>query len=179
VRPRTADEIADEIRSAFPAIRPPMSEPLNNSMQGSEPLSIATEFQDKDDWTKLDAKWIDEAPDGWASALNFLSHEAVCFYLPAYLIADLHGRLERAEPSFQLTYGFDDLTRDQRIRPREDRTWTDYAKDRWARLTCPQVIAVVHYLEWRVANDPLQLEGAISEALDTYWRKRAASLESR
>jgi hypothetical protein len=174
---RTADEIADEIRSAFPAIRLPLSEPLNNSTQGSEPLSVVTEFHDKDDWTKLDA--IDEAPDGWASALNFLSHEAVCFYLPAYLIADLHGRLERAEPSFQLTHGFDDLTRDQRFQPHEEQTWTDYAKDRWARLTGPQVRAVVHYLEWRVANDRLQLEGAVSQALENYWYERATTLGSR
>jgi len=176
--PLAAGQIVEEIRAAFPAIRPPLSEPLNNSSQGSEPLSIVTDFHDKDDWTRLDAKWIDEAPDGWASALNFLSHEAICFYLPAYLIADLHGRLERAEPSFQLTYGFDDLTRDQRIRPQEDRTWTDYAKDRWARLTSCQVEAVVHYLEWRVANDPMRLESAVSEALDSYWRGRVASLEA-
>ena len=175
--PLTAEHIVAEIRAAFPAIRPPLSEPLNNSSQGSEPLSIVTDFHDKDDWTRLDATWIDEAPDGWASALNFLSHEAVCFYLPAYLVADLHGRLERAEPSFQLTHGFDDLTRDERFQ--DGRTWTDYAKDRWARLTGPQVTAVVHYLEWRAANDPLRLESAVSEALDYYWRERAASLEHR
>lgn len=174
----TADEIADEVRAVFPALRSHRFEPLANSTRGEEPQSIVTEFRDKDDWTKLDAEWIDEAPDGWATALSFLSNEAICFYLPAYIIADLYGRLERVEPTFALIHGFDISSRDTCIGPDVDQSWTDYTKARWALLTRPQSVAVVHYLEWRVAKDRLGIETGIAEALETYWYDRAASAKA-
>jgi hypothetical protein len=61
----TADDITKEVRAAFPPIRPHIFAPLANGTRGEEPLAVVAEFSDKDDWTQLDAKWIDEAPDGW------------------------------------------------------------------------------------------------------------------
>ena len=167
-------EIEDEVFAAFPAKRTAPFDPLVNSEQGDEPVLTAVAFADKEDWTVLDWKWLDEAADGWASALSFLSHEAVCFYIPAYLVADLHGALERVDPTFCLTLGFDDLGRGSRIWPRRPITWTEYSTQRWSHLTRAQARAVVHYLEWRASGDDFGNEQQIAEALASFWYERAA-----
>ncbi|MFL6735318.1 MAG: hypothetical protein ACJ8EY_11580, partial [Sphingomicrobium sp.] len=79
-----AEKVVSEITAAFPARRPAPFEPMVNSINGDEPALTAAAFADKDDWTNLDWKWLDEAADGWASAMSFLSDEAACFYIPAY-----------------------------------------------------------------------------------------------
>ena len=57
------------------------------------------------DWQSLSPQFIDGSPDGLASALCFFSHAAFQFYLPAYLIADADGLLERVDPVYFLTHG--------------------------------------------------------------------------
>ena len=146
-----------------------------NSDQGEEPLLTAEFFSDKSDWTSLDPTWLDRVPDGFGSALSFLSDEAICFYIPAYLSEDLKGNLKRVEPTFYLTHGFDSLSRDRRISPRRPETWTDYGKRRWSRLTMEQTSAVVHYLEWRLETDGIDLAYDASEALSAFWYDRASA----
>ena len=168
-----AADVLTEIKAVFPARRAARFDPMVNSAQGEEPRLTAEAFADKDDWTQLDHKWLDEAPEGWATALNFLSDEAICFYIPAFIAADLRGELERAEPAFHLTHGFDNFSRDQRIRPRSPETWTDYGKQRWSHLTSDQARAIIHYLEWRIEKDGLDIAYSESESLSTFWYARA------
>ena len=163
-----------EIEAAFPTYRAARFEPMVNSVQGDEPMLTESAFSDKDDWTSLDSKWLDEAPDGWATALSFLSNEAICFYIPAYMVADLRGQLERVEPAFHLTHGFDDFSRDNRIWPGHAETWTDYGRERWSHLTATQAQAVVHYLEWRIERDGLDLAYTSQQALSAFWYDRAS-----
>jgi hypothetical protein len=165
-----AAAILDELRDASPAERTVRFSSLVNSRQGDEPLGVERDFADKDNWTKLQPEWLDTVP-----ALSFLSNEAICFYIPAYLAADLAGRLRLADPAFALVHGFDDMSREQRIWRRSEETWSDYARARWSGLTQEQVLAVVHYLEWRVTRDGVDLEHGIVEALKAYWYARAAS----
>jgi hypothetical protein len=66
------------------------------------------------------------------------------------------------------------MSRDQRIRPREDKTWTDFARARWDGLSRKQAAAVACYLEWRVDKDGLDVSHNIAEALTAYWYARAA-----
>ena len=127
-------------------------------------------FADKDDWTILDWKWLDEAADGWASALSFLSDKAACFYIPAYMVADMNDALERVDPTFPLTLGFDDFSRGSPISPHRPETWTEYSATRWSHLTKAQAQAVVHYLEWRLSLDDLGIE----QALRSFWHGRVA-----
>ncbi|MBX7539443.1 DUF6714 family protein [Qipengyuania sphaerica] len=171
---RTTEALIAEIYAAFPAKRPHVFDPLVNSTQGEEPYETAEAFADKEDWTALEGQWVDQAANGWASALSFLSDEAVCFYLPAWLVADLRGQLMTSDPTFQLTHGFTVGTQEARIWPRKEATWTEYTKRRWASLTQAQVLAVVHYLEWRREQDVDDLDHGIEEALAFYWYKRAA-----
>jgi hypothetical protein len=172
--PAAADVLV-EIEAVFPALRAARFDPMANSAQGEEPRLTAEAFSDKDDWTRLASKWLDEAPEGWATALSFLSDEAACFYIPAFIAADLRGELTRAEPAFHLTHGFDNFSRDQPIRPGAPETWTDYGKQRWSHLTSEQACAIVSYLEWRIAKDGMDIAYAESEALSAFWYNRAAA----
>ena len=177
MKPAAADILA-EIEAAFPARRATRFDPMVNSVEGEEPLLTAEAFFDKDDWTRLDPKWLDEAPQGWATALSFLSDKAICFYIPAFIAADIRGELQRTEPTFHLTHGFDNFSRNQRIRPRASATWTDYAKQRWSYLASEQARAIVHYLEWRTEKDGLGIAYSASEALSAFWYDRASALEN-
>lgn len=171
-----AEAIAAELRRVFPAVRDKPFLPLVNSTQGLEPFEIAEEFKDKDDWIKLEADWLDHVPNGLGSALSFLSDKAICFYIPAFLRADLEGRLGHVDPTFHLCHGFDDLSRGHRIRPRDEATWTDYGQARWAGLAKDQATAIVHYLEWRIERDGPDIAYSCVQALRAYWYERAAGV---
>ena len=148
-----------------------------NSVLGDEPVLVEADFADKDDWINLLPEWLDEAPDGLASALSFLAGEALRFYIPAYLVADLMGALYRVDPTYVLVHGFDDMSRHQRIWSKKEQTWTDFACARWDGLTQKQAAAVVRYLEWRVKRDSMDAAQNIIEALKAYWYARAAGLQ--
>lgn len=169
--------IVDELRDAFPPTRTARFVPMVNSRQGDEPLRVEADFADKDDWTTLRPDWLDASPDGLGSALSFLAEEAIRFYIPAYLAADLTGGLHGVDPVFSLVHGFDDMSRHRRIRPRKERTWTDFARARWDGLSREQAAAVAHYLEWRVARDGMIVGRAVTEALKAYWYARSAGLD--
>ena len=98
--------LIDDIHAAFPARRATPFRPLVNSNQGCEPADVARDFADREDWTRLDPEWLDASPDGLGSALSFLSDEAACFYIPAWMVADMREQLSQSDPSFHLTHGF-------------------------------------------------------------------------
>ncbi|NIJ20807.1 hypothetical protein FHS95_002499 [Sphingomonas naasensis] len=168
------DTIIAELVNAFPAIRPARFPLLVNSVSGDEPRAVQTDFADKDDWTKLRSEWLDTSPNGLGTALCFLSDEAIRFYIPAYLVADLIGSLRCVDPVDTLVHGLESTSHDQKIWPRKDATWTESAHARWGGLTQLQAMAIVHYLEWRAGRDTLGVDRGISEALTCYWYGRAA-----
>jgi len=166
----TAEMVLEELKRCFPAARPSSLTSLVDSTQGDEPAEIAKAFRDQLDWTTLDADWLDQH----YVALSFLSNEALCFYIPAFIAADLAGRLNMANPVFALTHGFAHGVSDEPIHGRRSKTWGAYAKGRWAPLTRAQAHAIVSYLEWRAASGGLSLDrDAIMEALAAYWYARA------
>jgi hypothetical protein len=169
-----APSIVNELRNAFPAVRRDRLVSLVNSVEGDEPASVADEFRNKLDWTKLDPAWLDTVPLGAGTALHLLSDEAICFYIPAYISADLECRLACAEPVFSLTHGFDNFSRGYCIRPPSEETWTDYGVKRWSHLTKAQALAIAHYLEWRIEKYGPDIEHSSVEALKSYWYERAS-----
>ena len=162
-----------ELRAAFPARRAAAQFPLVDSFQGTEPARVVACFRDEPDWTALRPGWLDSVPDGLGSALSFLSPAAIRFYIPAYMTADLGGGLHSVDPTFSLVHGFDDLSRDARIRPRGETTWTDFSRARWDGLSPRQAAAVSRYLEWRALRDGPVLSAGIVQALGCYWYRRA------
>ena len=168
------EAVATQIAQAFATVEYPGDWCLRASNEGDEPYLLEQEFKGKTDWQTLDPAFLDQAPGGFASALSFFSDEAFHFYLPAYLIADLRGQLDRTNPVYHLTHGLDDSSRSQRINPRRygERTWFEHARHKFAVFTKGKAAAIVAYLNWKRDEDEFEHQ-SIDEALTNYWRERA------
>lgn len=162
------------VREAFAGVEYPGDWCLRGSNEGEEPYLLEDEFKGKTDWRTLDAAFIDRAPGGYGSALNFFSDEAFHFYLPAYLIADVDGQLVQHDPSFQLVHGLDDASRDTKINPRRygERTWWDHKRCQFAMFSRAEVRAIVAYLRLVAERQEFGRE-RIDQALAAYWVPRA------
>jgi hypothetical protein len=162
-----------QIVAAFAGVEYPGDWCLIDSREGSEPALLEAEFKGKTDWRSLDAAFIDQAPDGFGTALAFFSDEAFHFYLPAYLLADLDGRLEQANPVFALTHGLDERSRGEKINPRRygERTWLDHARHKFAMFNAAERAAIAAYLACKLEGDDITgfERQSIREALRSYW----------
>ena len=170
-----AEALKALVRQAFSGLEFPGDWCLRGSNEGDEPYLLEQEFKGKSDWQALDAAFLDRAPDGYSSALSFFSDEAFRFYLPAYLIADIDGRLQSANPVFHLTHGLTDTARAERVNPRRygDRTWFEAACHKLAVFDKTQASTIVAYLEFKRESDEFERE-RIDQALANFWRRRAA-----
>lgn len=168
-----AESLKAAIRAAFAEVEFPGDWCLRDSDEGEEPFLVERDFAGKDDWRQLDPEFLDQAPEGFGSALSFFSDEAFHFYLPAYLIADLDGRLQQTTPAFHLWYGLDDGSKDERVNSRRygERTWLDEKKHKFAMFNRAEARAIVEYLRW-ASTDPFHKE-RIDQALKNYWLDRA------
>jgi hypothetical protein len=169
--------VKEQIRMAFAAVEYPGDWCLRGSNEGDEPFLVVRDFKGKTDWHTLDLGFIDQSPDGLASALSFFSDEAFHFYLPAYMIADLDDLLERSNPVFHLTHGLDDSSRRERINPRRfgERTWADHARCKFAMFAREEAAAIAAYLKFKAETDAFNRED-IEQALRNYWNERIAEL---
>lgn len=166
--------LAGQVSAAFARVPYPGDWCLAGSTEGDEPRLVAKAFEGKRSWKRLDPVFLDAAPDGFASALSFFSDEAFRFYLPAYLLADLAGALERVDPVFHLTYGLTAATRTKRVNARRygERTLFDLARFKFSMFNAAQAAAIEAYLERKADVDALA-RGEIGEALTSYWSGRA------
>jgi len=107
--------------------------------------------------------------------LSFFSAEAFHFFLPAYLLADIRGRLQRTMPVFYLTHGFDDSSRSQMVNLGRygQTTWFDEASKRFAAFSPQQARAIVAYLLFKRQSDAWECE-RIDQSLKNYWNEKAA-----
>jgi hypothetical protein len=167
------ESVNADIFKAFAAVEFPGDWCLINSHEGNEPFLLEQEFKGKDNWRSLDASFIDQAPGGFGTALSFFSDEAFHFYLPAYLLADLDGRLKQADPVFHLTHGLDRVSRHEKINPRRygERTWFEYARYKFAIFNGQERAAIAGYLKYKRDSETLaELEKVrIDDALGNYW----------
>ncbi len=170
-----AETVKTLIRDAFSGVEYPGDWCLRGSNEGDEPYLLEKEFADKNDWRSLDPSFLDQAPDGYSSALSFFSDEAFRFFLPAYLIADIDGRLASATPVFHLTHGLEDRAKTEMVNPRRygERTWFESASHKFAVFDPAQAAAIVAYLEFRREANEFE-RVAIDQALENYWRHRTA-----
>lgn len=163
------------IVGAFAEIERPGNWALRGSNEGEEPYLVEQAFADKDDWRTVDPDFLDKAPDGFASALSFLSDEGFRYFIPAYLIADLDDRLELVDPVFHLTHGLEDDVVHQKINARRfgDRTWLDVGRYKFSIFTRSEAQAILAYLEFRSQGDDFD-RVRIAQAVKNYWAQRAA-----
>lgn len=175
------NDLEEQINAAFASVPAPPPWCLSNSREGDEPALLERDFRDKTDWRALTPEFLDWAPDGYASALSFFSDEAFRFYLPAYLLADLRGQLQRADVLFHLTHGVDDESRSKFVNPRRygNRTWFDAMSHRYSIFDPAQAAAIVGYLRHKIESADIEPERRrAQDALDNYWLSRTDSATS-
>jgi len=186
---RDKQEVIDLIREAFRETPHPGDAFLVGSREGCEPSEVIAPFMGMTDWSQV----VTEILDSNSVALSFLSEGGFRYFLPAYLIADLEGRLQAANPLFHLTNGFSDtvvrmptkvrvyeqtIGRSALLNPRRNgaMTFYDYARYRLSIFTREEAGAIVAYLEYRRNSDINGIETSdITAALDEFWRERAAT----
>ncbi len=165
------DSIKELIRWTFAATERPPNGSLHASEQSDEASTLLeADFADKGDWQGLEASFIDQAPAGFGSALSFFTAEAFGYFLPAYLVADLDGQLDQANPVFHLTHGLTDAdrARNEAANDGAEPIATSHDLD---RFTPDQARAIVAYLEHQAAVDHCQRD-QIEQALRRYWWPR-------
>ena len=185
-------EVKEKIHAAFGKNEYPGDDYLLGSTEGSEPLDEIQPFIGQMDWKEIPPKILDTH----SGSLNFFSEAGYRFYLPAYLVAELNGQLEKADPVFTLIHGFSNLSipheiggkkflrktgKDAFINPRRygALTFEDYSRYRLSVFTCEEAVAIVSYLEIRRENDAQDFErDQINAALDAFWYERAISAPS-
>src|SRR5258706_10183027 len=174
----TPQAVKTQIRDAFATGKHPGDDRIRGSDEGDEPFEVERDFRGKNDWKALSPQFIDGGPNGLASALSFFSDAAFQFYLPAYLIADIDGQLERSNPIFHLIHGLERSSASTRINPQRfgERTWSEYARQRFSGFTREQAAAIAAYLTFnRDAGDILDSTcQEIDDALKRYWNERAS-----
>ena len=181
------DVVIEKIQSAFASNEHPGGRFLQGSFEGCEPYEEVGPFENEEDWRSIDAGFL----DGHANALSFFSEAGFRYFLPAYLISDLRGQLQTADPLFHLTHGFSDWTtevpagehtfvikhgRCAFINPRRYGAMTsyDYARYRLSVFTREEANAIVAYLEFKRDLDPDVIDRkAIDAALQSFWLERA------
>ena len=185
---RESQQVIDLIREAFRETSYPGDAFLVGSREGCEPSEVIAPFLGVADWSQVAA----EVLDANSEALSFFSEGGFRFFLPAYLIADLEGLLQNADPVFHLTSGFSDtvvrlptkarvyektIGKSALLNPRRygAMTFYDYARYRLSIFTCEEAEAILAYLEYRRDSDSDGIDTfSITAALDSFWQKRAA-----
>jgi len=179
--------VIEEIQRAFGGNAHPGGRFLQGSFEGCEPYDEVGPFESAEGWRSLEAGFL----DGHANALSFFSEAGFRYFLPAYLVADVRGQLQTADPLFHLTHGFSDWTtevpagdrtlhmkhgKSAFINPRRYGAMTsyDYACCRLSVFTREEANAIVAYLEFKRDSDPDIIDkAAIDAALTSFWLERA------
>jgi hypothetical protein len=183
------EAIARRVRTAFADGTYPGDGFLVGSRDGCEPYDVVSHFFGKTEWWTLEPSFL----DAHYEALSFFSEAGFRFFLPAYLIADLHGHLMTADPVFHLTHGFHTSEHDypgvtrtfvrrtggrSLLNPRRygAMTWEDHARFRLSVFSREECAAIVDYLRYRRAQDRVSFDApAIDAALSSYWLARVSA----
>lgn len=169
------DALIRKIESAFADVSYPGDTDLTDSNYGDEPEALVRAFQGKTDWHELDAKFLDDAPEGWHNALSFFSNAAFQFYLPAYLIADIRDELMEQDPAFHLCINLSPAAEQCKIATMHGGgTMGSLARARFDQFSSTQTDAIVAYLYWKMDSIPIDdpTYPDIAQAMDYYWLKR-------
>ena len=84
------EQVSQVISETFSETPYPGDRFIQGSTEGSEPFDEVVPFEGKTSWAAIEPAFLDQR----ASALSFFSEGGFRFFLPAYLLADLQGKLE-------------------------------------------------------------------------------------
>ena len=188
-----AQRVIEHIHEAFRTTEHPGDAFLQGSQEGCEPAEVTGPFKGVAHWTQVDPAILD--PN--YTALSFFSEGGFRHFLPAFLIADLQGLLQTADPVFHLTNGFSDkvvtLSAGSRVHEKTigksafvnpkrygAMTWSDLARSQLSVFTREEAGAIVAYLEHKRDTDPHGItRQEIDAALEDFWRERARRAPTR
>jgi len=183
----SADDVIARIHGAFGSNEYPGDRWLVGSSEGCEPSEEVGPFVGHTRWQDIEPAML----DGHYAALSFFSEAGFRFFLPAFLVHDLRGQLQTADPLGHLAGGFHtgevELPVGQRavvqryggatlLNPLRygAMTMEDYARFRLSIFTREEAAAIVFYLEYkRDHEETAKLREPIVAALDRFWRHRA------
>ncbi len=168
------EELIGCITRAFEDLTYPADAEISES-HGDEAEEVIRVFQGQDDWRKLSGSFLDEAPERSGSALSYFSPSALRFYLPAYLIADLRGELDRVDPADRLCAFLTPQSEGQRLaQVWGGSTMGERERATFNALDLKQCEAVVAYLWWKL--DQVEGQLTIEQAMEHYWLPRLEEL---
>jgi hypothetical protein len=169
------ERLKERVRRAFATVKRPANGALHASDVGEHGALLEQDFRDKPDWRTLGGAFLDQAPGGFGSALSFFSPAALRYFLPAYLIADLDGQLDRVDVASRLSAPFTEAARNTAVNRRRYGSLTHFeaGQQRFADFGRDEVAAIVAFLEHKAAADHAGVL-PIGEALANYWRPRLA-----
>ena len=166
-------KIAEEIKAAFSALSFPGIDRAISSGNHDEHVAMRREFGKLTDWRLIPYDILDSAPDGFACALSFLSPLGFQFYIPAYMIADLAGRLGLVNPTFFLCVHATELSTPDGIKFESNLNamFPKEANDRIGIFNSKQCCAISNYCSQMssVRNDPCLVE------CSNYWKLQSLS----
>lgn len=175
------EDLKSKIREAFAAGVYPGDWCLKGSTEGDAPFLLEKAFKGKTDWRVLPPELLDLDLGGWGTALGFFSDEAFRFYLPAYLVADIDGKLESSDVADYLANGLAGATKSAPINPKRygKRTWWDYKGFRFSVFNKEQCSAIAEYLRFKsdLSQFPEANKTAIEQSLESYWEPRSNGLK--
>ena len=162
--------LIERIREAFAAAELPGEDALTTSF-GEEAEALVRDFRARDDWRNLTAEFLNQAPEGWGTALSFFSGPALRFYLAAYLVADLEGTLEIGDASTRLcAFVAPGYENKKLAKFHGGGTLGEHARREFSLFSAEQVSAIVDYLRWKL--DQNGYDPTIEQALENYWLER-------
>lgn len=169
----TRETLIARIEEAFSDVEYPGDASLTDSAYGEEPEALIEDFRGKDDWKTLNPAFLNQAPQGWGTALSFFSAPALQFYLPAYMIADIRGFLEHGDATTRLCAFLAPQMETKKIaRFYGGGTLGEHARTEFARFTPKQVSVIVAYLWWKLESEGYN--PMVEQALENYWLEREA-----
>lgn len=175
------EDLKLKIQEAFAAGVYPGDWCLKDSTEGTAPFLLEKAFKGKTDWRVLPPELLDRDLGGWGTALGFFSAEAFRFYLPAYLIADIDGKLESSDVADYLANGLAGADKSAPINPKRygERTWWDYQSFRFSVFNKEQCSAIAEYLRFKsdLSQFPEANKTAIEQSLENYWEPRSNGLK--
>jgi hypothetical protein len=186
----TRDGLVAAIEATFTAPYPG-DRWLQGSFEGCEPFDEVGAFVGITDWRTLEPAFL----DAHYTALSFFSEAGLRFFLPAYLVADLHDALATADPLFGLIHGFSEFAYDALDADVSHRSggpvllgpmrygaivWEDAARHRLSVFCREEAAVIADYLRYRRDHDAIGTEThSIDAALDRFWVARSTSAPAR
>lgn len=172
---KSTGEVRRAVVEAFTSIPRPGNWALSGTSEGPEGMRIQEEFSGLEDWQKADARFL--LHHIRCGSLNWLSHEAFRYFLPAFLVADLDGLLaeEGEEVALCLVEDFGSGRRDAPVNPLRfgARTWWNEGVYAYSTFHQTEASAILSYLRWRASISGPLVRQLIMEAIDIYWEDRA------